>query len=98
MCRNIRTLYNFEPAATDDEISAASLQFVRKIKGFNKPSQANQAAFEAAVEQVAKVSRRLLDSLVTTAPARDREIERAKARARAQTRFGGTRRPTAAPG
>ena len=98
MCRNIRTLYNFEPVATDDEISATSLQFVRKITGFNKPSQANQAAFEAAVAQVAEVSRGLLDSLVTTAPARDREIERAKARARAEARFGGNPRPTAAAG
>ena len=98
MCRNIRTLYHFEPAATDDEITAASLLFVRKITGLNKPSQANQAAFEAAVEQVAEVSRKLLDSLVTTAPARDREIERAKAGARAEGRFGGTRRPTAAAG
>lgn len=87
MCRNIRTLYNFEPAATGDEIDAAALQYVRKISGFNKPSQANAAAFERAVQEVAAASSRLLDALVTTAPPRDREVEAAKRRARSQARF-----------
>lgn len=88
MCRNIRTLYNFDPPVTDEEIRAASLQFVRKLTGFNKPSQANEAAFERAVTETAEVARRLLDSLVTSAPPRDREVEAAKARARAEARFG----------
>lgn len=88
MCRNIRTLFNFEPAATDSEIRAASLQFVRKISGFNAPSKANEAAFHRAVEETFQVARRLVDSLVTTAPPRDRVEEAAKARARAAQRFG----------
>ena len=87
MCRNIRTLYNFKPPATDEEIRASSLQFVRKLSGFASPSKANQAAFSRAVEQVAQAARELLDSLVTDAPPRDREIETAKARARAASRF-----------
>jgi hypothetical protein len=88
MCRNIRPLFNFEPPVTHDEVRAASLQFVRKISGFTKPSKANEAAFEQAVDEVAAAARRLMQSLVTTAPARDREIEAAKARARAQERYG----------
>lgn len=88
MCRNIKTLYNFAPPATEDEIHAAALQFVRKISGFNKPSQLNQAAFENAVAQVALVSKQLLASLVTSASPRDRESEALKARARAKIRFG----------
>lgn len=88
MCRNIRPLFNFEPAATEDEIEAASLQFVRKISGFTKPSQANEAAFTQAVHDIAAVAQRLLDSLETTAPARDREIEAIKAKARSAKRFG----------
>jgi hypothetical protein len=88
MCRNIRTLYNFEPEATDDEVRAASLQFVRKISGFTKPSQANQAAFDRAVEDVARAARTLLDGLITTAPPKDRDTEAAKARLRAAQRFG----------
>jgi hypothetical protein len=88
MCRNIRTLYNFEPVATQDEIQAASLQFIRKVSGFTKPSQANQTAFDGAVEDVAGIVHGLLDALVTAAPAKDREVESAKARARAQQRFG----------
>ena len=87
MCRNIRTLYNFEPAATDDEVQAAALQYVRKISGFNKPSQANEEAFEKAIAQVAAVSHELLDSLVTNAPPKDREVEAAKRRALAEKRF-----------
>jgi hypothetical protein len=87
MCRNIRPLFNFEPPATDDEIEAAALQFVRKISGFTKPSQANQAAFDEAVAGVTNVARQLLESLETTAPPRDREIEAAKARARNAERF-----------
>jgi hypothetical protein len=87
MCRNIRTLYNFEPAATKNEIDAAALQYVRKISGFSKPSQANTEAFDRAVEEVAEVSSRLLDSLVTAAPPKDREVEAAKRRARAEQRF-----------
>jgi hypothetical protein len=87
MCRNIRTLYNFEPAATEDEIDAAALQYVRKISGFTKPSQTNAAAFERAVQEVAAASSRLLDALVTTAPPKDREVEAAKRRARSQARF-----------
>jgi hypothetical protein len=88
MCRNIRTLYNFDPPATDDEVRAASLQFVRKISGYNKPSTANEEAFQRAVDDVAEAARRLLDSLVTSAEPRDREIEAARARARAAERFG----------
>ena len=88
MCRNIRPLFNFEPGVTDDEVRAASLQFVRKISGFTKPSHANQAAFDRAVDDVAHAARHLLDALVTTAPPRDRETEAAKARARAAQRYG----------
>jgi len=88
MCRNIKTLFNFDPPATDDEVRAASLQFVRKISGFTKPSKANEELFEKAVEDVATIARKLLDSLVTTAEPRDREVEAEKARARALERFG----------
>jgi hypothetical protein len=88
MCRNIRTLHNFEPPATEEEIHSAALQYVRKISGSNRPSKANEAAFERAVEEVAAASARLLDALVTTAPPRDREREAARARARAEQRFG----------
>jgi hypothetical protein len=88
MCRNIRTLYNFDPPVTPDEVRAASLQFVRKITGFNKPSKANEAAFLAAIEEVAAASTRLLQSLETTAPPKNREEEAAKAKARAAERFG----------
>jgi len=87
MCRNIRTLYNFEPPATSEEVNAAALQYVRKISGFNKPSQANEAAFIHAVEAVAQISADLLRELQTTAPAKNREAEAAKARARAAQRF-----------
>jgi hypothetical protein len=87
MCRNIKTLYNFKPPAADEEIRASSLQFVRKLSGFARPSKANQPAFNRAVEQVAQAARELLDSLVTDAPPRDREVEAAKARARAANRF-----------
>jgi hypothetical protein len=88
MCRSIKTLFNFAPPVTDDEIRAASLQFVRKLSGFNKPSKANEAAFNAAVDRVAMVSRTLLYSLETSAPPRNREEEAARARARAAQRFG----------
>lgn len=88
MCRNIRTLYHFDPPVTDDEIRAASLQFVRKVSGFSKPSAANQAPFDRAVADVAATVRALLTALVTTAPPRNREVEAAKARARAARRFG----------
>lgn len=88
MCRNIKTLFNFEPPVNADEIRAASLQFVRKITGFNKPSKANEAAFLAAVEEVAAISARLLHSLETTAPPKNRDEEAAKAKARAAERFG----------
>ena len=88
MCRNIKTLFNFDPPATDEEIKAASLQFVRKLSGYNKPSKANEAAFDAAIEEVAGIARRLIDSLVTDAPARNREEVAAKARAEAAKRFG----------
>jgi hypothetical protein len=91
MCRNIRTLYNFAPTATDEEVRAASLQFVRKISGFNKPSLANQAAFDRAIDEVALAARRLLDGLTTSAPPKDREAEAAKARERAAQRFGQAR-------
>ena len=87
MCRNIKTLFNFEPPVTDDEIRAAALQFVRKLSGFNKPSKANEAAFLAAADEVAAVSRNLLRSLETNAPPKNREEEAAKARARAAQRF-----------
>jgi hypothetical protein len=88
MCRNIRTLFNFEPPVTPEEVHAASLQFVRKITGFNKPSKANEASFLAAIDEVAAVSIRLLRSLETTAPPKNREEEAAKAKARAAERFG----------
>lgn len=88
MCRNIKTLFNFDPPVTPEEVQAASLQFVRKISGFTKPSKANEAAFQAAVEEVARVSERLLRSMQTTAPAKSREEEAAKAKARAALRFG----------
>jgi hypothetical protein len=87
MCRNIQTLYNFDPPATEEEVRAASLQYVRKISGFNKPSRANADAFEEAVEEVARASATLLDRLVTAAPPKDREVEAAKRRARAAERF-----------
>ena len=87
MCRNIKTLHNFKPPATEEEIRASSLQFVRKLSGFSKPSKANEEAFNRAVEQVAQAAHELLDSLVTNAPPRDREVEAAKARARTAERF-----------
>ncbi len=87
MCRNIKTLYNFEPAATEDEVEAAALQYVRKISGFNKPSKANQEAFDEAVAEIAEVSDRLLERLVTSAPPKDREVEAEKRRLRSQARF-----------
>ncbi|MDX2033958.1 MAG: DUF2277 domain-containing protein [Blastocatellia bacterium] len=87
MCRNIKTLFNFDPPVTDEEIRAASLQFVRKVSGFNKPSKANEAAFLAAVEEITAVSKNLLNSLETNAPQRTREAEAAKARARSAQRF-----------
>jgi hypothetical protein len=87
MCRNIRTLYNFEPAASEEEVRAAALQYVRKISGFNKPSKVNEAAFERAVEAVAHASLHLLADLQTTAPPKDREVEAAKRRARAAERY-----------
>lgn len=89
MCRNIRPLYNFEPRATDDEIEAAALQFVRKISGSTKPSKANEEAFVRAVEEISAASRTLLASLTTTAPPKNREVEAGKARARAQKRYAG---------
>ena len=88
MCRNIKTLFNFEPPATEEEIRASSLQFVRKLSGFNSPSKANQQAFDRAVEEVAAAARTLINSLVTTADPRDREIEAERARTRAAVRFG----------
>ncbi len=88
MCRNIKTLFNFDPPATDEEIREASLQFVRKLSGFNKPSRANEAAFNHAVEEVTAAARNLLNSLVTSAEPRDREVEAERARARAAERFG----------
>ncbi|TFD28362.1 DUF2277 domain-containing protein [Cryobacterium cryoconiti] len=87
MCRNIHTLHNFEPAATDDEVTAAALQFVRKISGFTKPSNANAPAFNRAVEEIAHISRHLLEDLVTTAPPKNREVEAEKAKARSAKRF-----------
>ena len=88
MCRNIKTLFNFEPPATDDEIHASALQFVRKLSGFNRPSQANQAAFDRAVEDVSDAARRLLSALHTPAPPRDRAVEAQKAKERSRLRFG----------
>jgi hypothetical protein len=88
MCRNIKTLHNFEPPATDDEIRASALQFVRKLSGFTKPSKANEPAFNRAVDQVTEAARELLGSLVTNSPPRDREIEATKARAKAAVRYG----------
>jgi hypothetical protein len=88
MCRNIKVLHNFKPPATEEEIRASSLQFVRKLSGFTKPSKTNEAAFNRAVDQVAQAAKELLDSLVTNAPPRDREVEAAKARARSAERFG----------
>lgn len=88
MCRNIKTLFNFEPPATDQEVHASALQFVRKLSGFNQPSQANEAAFNRAVEDASRVARVLMDSLVTQAPPRNRDVEAARARARAAQRFG----------
>ncbi len=87
MCRNIKTLFNFDPPVTDEEIRAASLQFVRKVSGFSKPSKANESAFHTAVDEIAEVSRRLLFSLATTAPPRDRDVESEKARARSAERY-----------
>jgi hypothetical protein len=87
MCRNIRTLHNFEPAVTDEEIRAAALQYVRKVSGYNKPSRANEEAFNRAVDQVAHVTAHLLDDLVTNAPPKDREVEAAKRKARAAERY-----------
>jgi hypothetical protein len=89
MCRNIKTLFNFAPPATNEEINAASLQYVRKVTGFNKPSKTNETAFYSAVEDIARISERLLASLETTAPPKDREEEAAKAKARSALRFGG---------
>ena len=89
MCRNIKTLFNFEPPATDEEIHAASLQYVRKVTGFNKPSKANEAVFYSAVEDIAKISKRLFASLETSAAPKDREGDAAKAKARSALRFGG---------
>jgi hypothetical protein len=88
MCRNIKTLHNFNPPATDDEVRASALQFVRKLSGFTKPSKQNEAVFERAVDQVTLVARELLGSLVTNAPPRDREVEAVRAKARAAARFG----------
>ena len=88
MCRNIKTLHNFEPPATEDEVRAAALQYVRKVSGSTKPSKANEVAFERAVDEIAAITSRLLGELVTTAPPRDREVEAARARARAEKRFG----------
>jgi hypothetical protein len=88
MCRNIKTLFNFDPPATDEEVRAASLQFVRKLSGFQKPSAANEKAFQRAIDETAAVARRLLDSLVTSAEPKDREVEAERARARAAVRFG----------
>ncbi len=88
MCRNIRTLFNFDPPATDEEIRAACVQFVRKLSGFAQPSKVNEAAFERAIRDTSKIARKLIDSLETQAPPRNREVEAAKARARALERFG----------
>jgi hypothetical protein len=91
MCRNIKTLHNFKPPATEEEIRASSIQFVRKLSGFTKPAKANEAAFNRAVDQVAQAASELLQSLVTNSPPRDREVEAAKARARSADRFGASR-------
>jgi hypothetical protein len=91
MCRNIRPLFNFDPPTTDEEVRAASLQFVRKISGFTKPSKANEAAFDQGIDEVAAAARRLIDALVTSSPARDRDVEAAKAKARATERYGSMR-------
>ena len=88
MCRNIRTLFNFDPPATDEEVRAASVQFVRKLSGFTAPSKVNEAAFNRAVDETFEVARRLVDSLVTTAPSKDRAVEAARAKARSAERFG----------
>lgn len=88
MCRNIKTLHNFEPPTTEDEIRAAAIQFVRKVSGFNKPSAANEKAFENAIEEIAAASKKLLDALVTNAPPKDRAVEREKSRERSRMRFG----------
>ena len=88
MCRNIKTLFNFDPPASDDEIHASALQFVRKLSGYTKPSRTNQAAFDRAIDEVSLAARRLVDSLDTNAPKRDRELEAARARERAAKRFG----------
>lgn len=88
MCRNIKTLHNFEPPASDDEVRAAALQFVRKLSGFNSPSKANEEAFQIAVEEVTAAARKLLDSLVSNAPAKDREVEAQRAKMRSAKRFG----------
>ena len=93
MCRNIKTLFNFAPPATDEEIRASAIQFVRKLSGFTEPSKSNEAAFQRAVEDVFQVARRLVDSLVTNAPARDRSVEAAKAKARGAKRFGSPTSP-----
>jgi hypothetical protein len=99
MCRNIRTLYNFEPPATEDEVRASAVQFVRKLSGFNRPSQANQAAFDRAVEEVTRAARGLLDALVTSAAPRDRDVEASRARGRAANRFRAARiGPATTPG
>lgn len=90
MCRNIKTLFNFDPPASDDEIKAASLQFVRKLSGYNKPSQVNEEVFDQAIEDVAAIARKLIDSLETNAEPRDRAVEAERARARAAERFGTT--------
>jgi hypothetical protein len=90
MCRNIKTLHNFKPPATDEEIRASAIQFVRKLSGFTKPSKVNEDVFNEAVEEVTRSARKLIDSLVTTSPPRDREVEAVKARARAAERFGTT--------
>jgi hypothetical protein len=95
MCRSIRTLYNFAPPATEDEIRASSLQFVRKLSGFHRPSKSNEIAFDRAVDQVARAARDLIDSLVTTAPPRDRGVEASRARARGAARFRATRTESA---
>ena len=92
MCRNIRVLHNYDPPATDDEVRAAALQYVRKVAGTSKPSQANQAVFDAAVEEIAASTRQLLDHLVTSAPPKDRDVEAAKAKARSAARFSATTR------
>jgi len=98
MCRSIKTLFNFDPPATDEELRAASLQFVRKLSGFTEPSKTNQRAFDRAVDEVFTSARRLVRGLVTTAPARDRAVEAAKAKARSAERFGRARAPAAAQG